>query len=256
MLRKISFSLLFIVTAISSAWAIQNPVDMLNKTIVATQDNLMKNASEYQKDPYKLLALVDQKIIPIVSPEVLAQVIVGSKKWNDAGKEQIKQIKTKVQKQLGDSANKATIDKEVNSQVMMLKKQEQKKFIKSATEMLTFMYAKNVASAGKYKLTLFPFDSENTSWKRKILIVVNGKITNIDNNQSSDFSVKMFKKNNKWHIYDFNVAGVSILRTYQEQFASFKTVAEMTKASEKVTLRVKKKNYPKMLDTNYELKNV
>ncbi|MGQ4002738.1 ABC transporter substrate-binding protein [Francisellaceae bacterium CB300] len=220
MLRKFSFILLSLIIAISSAWAIQNPVDMLNKTIVATQDKLMANSKIYQQDPYKLLALVDQKIIPVVDPKVIAQVIVGTKKWSTATPK------------------------------------EQKAFIKSATEMLTFMYAKNVASAGKYKLTLFPFDSENTSWKKKSIVVVNGKITNTDNNQSSDFAVKMFKKNDKWHIYDFDVAGVSILKTYQEQFASFKTVADMTKASEKVTLKIKKKNYPKMLDKDYELKNV
>ena len=122
--------------------------------------------------------------------------------------------------------------------------------------MLTFMYAKNVASAGKYKLTLFPFDSENTSWQKKNIVIVTGKITNIDNNQSSDFAVKMFKKNDQWHIYDFDIAGMSILKTYQEQFASFKTVADMTKASEKVTHKIKKKSYPKMLDKDYELKNV
>ena len=220
MLRKISFSLLFLIIAISSAWAIQNPVDMLNKTIVTTQDNLMKNSSEYQKDPYKLLALVDKKIIPIVSLDVIAQLMVGTSKWKEATS------------------------------------QEQKAFIKSATEMLTFMYAKNVAAAGKYKLSLTPFDSNNTSWKNKKIVVVNGKITNIGNNQSSDFAVKMFNKDNKWHIYDFNIAGVSILNTYKQQFTSFKTVPEMTKAAEKVTLRVKTKNYPKMLDKNYDLQNV
>jgi len=247
---------MFLVMVISSAWAVQNPVDMLNKTIVSTQDKLMKNASKYQKDPYKLLALVDKKIIPVVSPSVLAQLIVGPKKWNDAGQEQIKQIKAKVIKQLGEDATKKTIDKEVDSRVAIIKKQEHKKFIKSATEMLTFMYAKNVASAGKYKLTLFPFDSENTSWKKKNIVVVNGKITNTDNNQSSDFAVKMFKKDDQWHIYDFDVAGVSILRTYQEQFQSFKTVAEMIVASEKVTLKIKTKYYPKMLNKDYQLKNV
>ena len=220
MLRKFSFILLSLIIAVLSAWAIQNPVNMLNKTIVVTQDKLMANSKMYQQDPYKLLALVDQKIIPVVDPKVIAQVIVGTKKWSTATPK------------------------------------EQKAFINSATEMLTFMYAKNVASAGKYKLTLFPFNNEDNTWKKKSIVVVNGKITNTDNNQSSDFAVKMFKKNDKWHIYDFDVAGVSILRTYQEQFASFKTVADMTKASEKVTLKIKKKNYPKMLDKDYEIKNV
>ncbi len=220
MLRKLSFIFLSLMLAISSAWAIQNPVDMLNRTIVTAQDNLMEKSEMYQQDPYQLLALVDKKIIPVVDPNVVAQVIVGSKKWSAATPK------------------------------------EQKAFIKSATEMLTFMYAKNVASAGKYKLTLFPFNNENTSWQKKNIVVVNGKITNTDTNQSSDYAVKMFKKNCRWHIYDFDVAGVSILRTYQEQFSSFKTVAEMIKASEKITLKIKKKNYPKMLDKNYELKNV
>jgi phospholipid transport system substrate-binding protein len=118
------------------------------------------------------------------------------------------------------------------------------------------MYAKNVAYAGKYRITLFPFNKDDNSWQKKPIVVVNGKITNIDNNQSSDFAIKMFQKDGKWHIYDFDVAGVSILRTYQQQFEPYANVAEMTKAAEKVTTRIKKKNYPKLLDKNYNLQNV
>lgn len=220
MLRKIS-TLLFLVTlTISSAWAIENPVKMLNRTIVKTQNKLVKHSDDYQQNPYKLLRLVDKEVIPIVAPKVVAQLIVGTPKWKKASPE------------------------------------EQKKFIRSATEMLTFMYAKNVASAGKYKLTLFPFNSDDSSWKKKALVIVNGKITNTDNNKSSDFAVKMFQKNGKWHIYDFDVAGVSILKTYQQQFAPYSNVAEMTKASERVTTKIKKKTYLKLLDKNYNLQNL
>lgn len=220
MIRKTSLLLLLIILTISSALAIENPVDMLNNTIVKTQNNLITNADEYKKDPYKLLSLVDNEIIPIVAPKVVAQLVVGTDKWKKATPE------------------------------------EQKQFIKSATEMLTFMYAKNVAYAGKYRITLFPFNKDDNSWQKKPIVVVNGKITNIDNNQSSDFAVKMFQKDGKWHIYDFDVAGVSILRTYQQQFEPYANVAEMTKAAEKVTTRIKKKNYPKLLDEGYSLKNV
>ncbi|AXA34388.1 MlaC/ttg2D family ABC transporter substrate-binding protein [Francisella adeliensis] len=220
MFRKLVALFTILTLGISSAWAIENPVNMLNNTIVKTQDDLIKNATEYSKDPYKLLALVDQKIIPIVSPKVIAQLIVGTKKWKAASAD------------------------------------DQKAFITSATEMLTFMYAKNVAYAGKYKMTLFDFDKDNNSWQKKPIIVVNGKITNIDNNKSSDFSIKMFKKNHKWHIYDFDVAGVSILRTYKEQFKSYASVSDMIKAANKVTTRIKKKNYPKLLDKDYKLKNL
>ncbi|MDE4969648.1 ABC transporter substrate-binding protein, partial [Francisella tularensis] len=90
------------------------------------------------------------------------------------------------------------------------------------------MYAKNVAYAGKYKLPLFPLNKNDTSWENKPIVIVNGKITNIDKDQSSDFAVKMFQKDGKWHVYDFAVAGVSILRTYQQQFAPYPNVVEMT----------------------------
>ncbi|APC92181.1 MULTISPECIES: MlaC/ttg2D family ABC transporter substrate-binding protein [Francisella] len=220
MLRKISIFLSLIILTTSSAWAIVNPVGMLNGTIVKTQNELIKHADEYKQDPYKLLRLVDNEIIPIVAPSVIAQLIVGNSKWE-----------------------KAT-------------PAEQKQFIRSATEMLAFMYAKNVAYAGKYKLTLFPFNNNDKSWEKKPIVIVNGKITNIDNNQSSDFAVKMFQKDDKWHIYDFDVAGVSILRTYQQQFAAYKTVPEMTEAAQKVTQKIKEKTYPKLLDKNYNLQNI
>ncbi|AJC48277.1 ABC transporter substrate-binding protein [Allofrancisella guangzhouensis] len=221
MLRKFIILMALLATTISNVWAaIENPVNMLNNTIVKTQDKLIKNATEYKQDPYKLLGLVDKEIIPIVAPKVVAQLVVGTEKWK-----------------------KATA-------------QEQKDFIHSATEMLTFMYAKNVAYAGKYKIRLFPFNQDDNSWQKKAIVVVNGKITNIDNNQSSDFAVKMFQKEGKWHIYDFDVAGVSILKAYQEQFAPYATVPEMTKAAERVTTNIKKKNYPKLLDDNYKLQNV
>lgn len=220
MLRKISILFIIMVLTISSAWAIENPVDMLNRTIVQTQDKLIKNSDEYKQDPYKLLRLVDAEIIPIVAPKVISQLVVGTPKWKQATPE------------------------------------EQKQFIRSATEMLAFMYAKNVAYAGKYRLTLFPFNKDDNSWEKKPIVVVNGKITNIDNNQSSDFAVKMFQKDNQWHIYDFDVAGVSILRTYQQQFAAYKTVPEMTEAAQKVTQKIKEKTYPKLLDKNYNLQSI
>lgn len=220
MLRKILFFLSLIILTISSAWAIENPVNMLNRTIVKTQNKLIKNVDEYKQNPYKLLSLVNRKIIPVVAPSVIAQLVVGTTKWKKATPE------------------------------------EQKQFISSATEMLVFMYAKNVASASKYKLTLFSFNNNYTSWESKPIVIVNGKITNIDNNQSSDFAIKIFQKDGKWHVYDFDVAGVSILRTYQQQFAPYSNVVEMTKATEKVTIKIKEKTYPKLLDKNYNLQNI
>ena len=214
MLRKITIFMSLILLTLSCAWAIDNPVTMLNNTMVATQNNIVKNSEKYQNDPYALLELVQKNIIPVVNTQVIAQLIVGAPKWKAAT--------PKVREE----------------------------FIKSATQMITFMYAKNIASSGKYQVTLMPFNSRDDSWKSKKLVTVNGKITNVDSEQNSDLSIKLFKKNNKWYAYDFIVAGVSILKTYQQQFIPYKTVAEMAIAANKVTYRIKKKNYPKLLDNN------
>ena len=214
MLRKITIFISLILLTLSCAWAIDNPVTMLNNSMVATQNNIVKNSEKYQQDPYALLALVQKNVLPVVNTQVIAQLIVGAPKWKAAT--------PKVREE----------------------------FIESATQMITFMYAKNIASAGKYQVTLIPFNPRDDSWKSKKLVTVNGKITNIDSQQNSDLSIKLFKKNNKWFAYDFNVAGVSILKTYQQQFVPYKTVSEMVIAANKVTDRIKKKNYPKLLNNN------
>lgn len=212
MLRKILTAACFIFVFNLSYANNENPVEMLNNTIVKTQDLMIKDTKLYQSNPYKLLELINEKIMPIVDPKIIAQLVVGSDKWN-----------------------KAT-------------ESEQNEFVKYATEMLTFMYAKNVAYAGKYKMILFNFD--NNDWENKKLIVVNGKIINNSNDQSSDFSIKMFRKNieDGWKIYDFDISGVSVLETYKQQFAEYKSVPKMTKAAIKVTDRIKKKNYPNLVN--------
>ncbi|GAB4224091.1 MAG: ABC transporter substrate-binding protein [Francisella sp.] len=219
-MRKVLIFLSLLILSISCTWAIENPVDMLNGTMVKTQEEFVKNADEYEKDPYKLLSVVDSDIVPLIAAHEVAQLVVGSSKWKQATPE------------------------------------EQKKFINSAGEMLAFMYMKNIAGAGKFKITLFPFNKDDTNWQNKTIVVVNGKITNIDSNKSSDFAVKMFQKDGKWHIYDFDIAGVSILKTYQQQFAPYKNVADMIKAAEKLTNDIKKKSYPKLLNKEYNFHNI
>lgn len=207
-MRKLFLSAILLISTFISAFAIVNPVNMLNDTIVKTQNSLIKNADEYQQNPYKLLDLINQKIIPIVATDTIAQVIVGSDKWN-----------------------KAT-------------PKEQKEFIKTTTEMFTFMYAKNVAAAGKYKIILFLFAKNNDSWKDRAIVLVNGSIKNEETGKSSDMTIRLYKKDNSWHIYDLNVAGVSILNTYKVQFAKYDSVKEMITAFQKVTKKLKEKAYP------------
>ena len=46
MLRKITIFMSLILLTLSCAWAIDNPVTMLNNTMVVTQNNIVKNSEK------------------------------------------------------------------------------------------------------------------------------------------------------------------------------------------------------------------
>ena len=209
-MRKI---LIFIclILSFSSVFANQqkilNPVDMLNQNMVVTQNKIIKNTDKYKKNPHLLFKLLHSKIAPLMASNIIAQLVIGSEKWKNATKA------------------------------------EQQSFVKLATEMMILLYESNVANSGAYKIVLYPFT--DNSWKNKNVIIVNGKIINTINNSSSDLSINLFKnkKTSKWMIYNFNIAGVGILQTYQQQFAKYKSVIEANKAMQKIINKMKKKGF-------------
>jgi len=209
-MRKITIGVFVLISSFTSyvfgnPHELLNPVTKLENTIVQTQDNLIKNSEVYINNPDKLLQVIKADIVPLIDTKIIAQMVIGQERWK-----------------------KATI-------------QEQDVLISEATQMLTFMYVNNVAYSGKYSINLFKFKSDG--WKSKRLVVVNGKITNNDSKQSSDFAISLFKTkdNTDWKIYNFSISGVSVLDTYKKQFKKYSTVADVNVAIKDIIQNIKDK---------------
>ncbi|WP_116964080.1 MlaC/ttg2D family ABC transporter substrate-binding protein [Fastidiosibacter lacustris] len=183
---------------------IQNPVDLLQNSIVSTQKILIDSKNTLSQDPEALIKLIDNKIIPLLAIDVIAQLLIGRERWQSASKE------------------------------------EQQQFITKITQMLAYSYAENIAQAENYDIQILPFS--NDSWQGQRLIIVTGKIINLQNHASSDLLIKLLKVSNKsnkeedipqWKIYDLSVAGVSILDNFRAQFKDHKNLKDINLAIEK-----------------------
>ncbi|WP_119344450.1 MlaC/ttg2D family ABC transporter substrate-binding protein [Facilibium subflavum] len=172
-----------------------DPITMLNDSIVTTQNLLVKESKMLSKNPKKLLEIIDQQVMPVLATDIIAQLLVG-KRWKKASHAQ------------------------------------QKAFINLMKKTLVDTYATNVAQAGKYKIKIYPF--LDNSWKKKQIIIANGKIINIEkDNSGADLSIYLLKdKKGRWKVYDVSISGVSILNNLKEQFANYKTLNDINKAIE------------------------
>ncbi|MBK2125340.1 MlaC/ttg2D family ABC transporter substrate-binding protein [Fangia hongkongensis] len=189
---------------VQSAKNTQNPIEMLNNSIVNTQNLLVKDSEKLSDNPEALIRIINNNIMPILATNIIAQLLVGQTVWKEASKK------------------------------------DKKEFIASITHMLVYTYAKNVAQAGNYKITINPFD--NDSWKKQRVIVATGRITNLQKNSSSEMSIYLLKNNKKqWRVYDLSVAGVSILDNLKAQFKQYKTLKEINTAIESKNVKLDNK---------------
>lgn len=172
-----------------------SPVTLLNDTIVKTQQQLVSNSNIYAQDPQKLMELIETNIMPYLATNVIAQIIVGRDKWASA---------TPVQ---------------------------QKTFIQSLTNMLVNTYASSVAQAGQYEIRLTPF--VNDQWKQQRLVAVEGILAQKGSRDGSRIRFSLVRDNSgDWKVYDVSVEGISILKSYQEQFQRFPNLDAINKALE------------------------
>lgn len=172
-----------------------SPVTLLNQTIVQTQQELVQHSSVYAKDPQKLFDLIQTNIMPHLATNVIAQIIVGRDKWNSANAEQREQ------------------------------------FIQSLTTMLVNTYASNVAQAGNYEIRLTPFT--NNQWQQQRLVAVEGILAQKGSRSGSRIRFSVLRDNSgDWKVYDVSVEGVSILKSYQDQFQSFPNLEAINNAIE------------------------
>ena len=184
----------------------EDPVSLLNSSIVKTQNLLIQNSKQLSDHPKKLLKLIKENVSPLLANNIIAQLLIGKERWRSAPKTELQ------------------------------------KFINELTQMLVCSYAANVAQAGHYKIEIYKF--ANDSWKAKRIIVVRGTITNLNKpNSNSSININMLKeKSGQWKIYDLSVAGVSILDNYKAQFKDYKTLKDINNALEKKNAQLSDQN--------------
>ncbi len=161
---------------------VQNPVDLIQGTVNALQTDINNGGKSLANNPAKLYGIIKQTILPIVNVNQMAGLALGPK-WRTATPEQ------------------------------------QQEFINQFGQLLTKTYANAIVSISNYKITLNPM--RGNAWQTAQYVAVNGQVTSTTNGQSSNLTYYLQRNGNSWQIYDLAVEGVSFLKNYQEQFASF-----------------------------------
>lgn len=193
---SISFATSFATTAVADKTSTQkvevneqNPVAIVNRSFVKLQELVSEDSTYIQKNPQKLVDLVNQYFIPYVAPEYMSGMVIGPR-WRNATET------------------------------------ERKDFTQQFLFLLARFYAKSIAQVGNYKLVIHPIAPADYKGKKNISL--NGDIINKSNSNSSPIQIKMVNIKNQWKVYDVVVGGVSIVNNYREQFQQAASVSQIT----------------------------
>ncbi len=162
--------------------SVQNPVDLIQSTVNALQQEVSAGGPNLANNPSKLYTIIKQTVMPYVSINQMAGLALGQK-WRTATPKQ------------------------------------QQQFIDEFAQILTKTYANAIITVSNYKITLNPMRSN--AWQTAQYISVNGQVTSMSNGQSSNLTYYLERSGNSWLIYDLAIEGVSFLQNYQQQFQSF-----------------------------------
>ncbi len=163
----------------------QNPVDLIQSTVNALQEQIQVGGPALSKNPQKLYGIIKQTVMPYVAIDQMAGLALGPK-WRSATPAQ------------------------------------QHQFIDDFGLLLTKTYANALLTVSNYKITLNPLRGD--AWQTAQYVAVNGQVTSTTNNKSSNITYYLQRAGDSWKIYDLAVEGVSFLKNYQDQFQSFQNM--------------------------------
>lgn len=163
----------------------QNPVDLIQSTVNALQEQIQASGPALSKNPQKLYGIIKQTVMPYVAIDQMAGLALGPK-WRSATSAQ------------------------------------QQQFIDDFGLLLTKTYANALLTVSNYKITLNPIRGD--AWQTVQYVAVNGQVTSTTNNKSSNITYYLQRSGDSWKIYDLAVEGVSFLKNYQDQFQSFQNM--------------------------------
>ncbi len=168
--------------------AVQNPVDLIQSTVNALQQEVKAGGPTLANNPKKLFGIIKATVMPYVDINQMAGLALGPK-WRAATPAQ------------------------------------QQEFVNAFGQLLTTTYADALVTVSNYQITLNPM--RGTAWQTAQYISVSGQVTSTSNGKSSNLTYYLERSGNSWKIYDLAVEGVSFLKNYQAQFQSFPDMASL-----------------------------
>lgn len=167
---------------------VENPVKLINATVVELQNQILADHANLRDSPKKLFALVKKIVMPHVNIEQMAGLVLGPK-WRNA---------TEQQKQ---------------------------HFIDAFGLVLTRTYIHALLTVSNYKVTIYPL--RGNDWETAKYVAIRGAIQAKSSNHSSAVTYYLQRSGNTWKIYDLAVEGVSFMQNFRSQFQSFANMPDI-----------------------------
>jgi phospholipid transport system substrate-binding protein len=161
------------------AFAQSSPVTMLQTVANNMLSYLHDHQAELSHNPKLISDLVDRVLVPHIDTDRMAGLVVGRKDWQAA---------TPTQRQL---------------------------FIEQFKKLIISTYANALASYNNDQVKFYPLRG---GFAGRSDVTVNSAIIR-ENGQRVAISYNLSAKGDQWQVYDFSIEGVSMVQSYQSQFA-------------------------------------
>jgi phospholipid transport system substrate-binding protein len=155
------------------------PLTMLKQVSSQMLSSLQQNRSQLKNNPQLVHRIVSQILLPHVDLDNMSRAVVGRNYWSKATSAQ------------------------------------QSQFKKEFTDTVIRTYSTAISSYDEEQIKFYPIRGFNPGQAqtqvRSVIVRKNGQVIPV--------SYRLIFKNGRWLVYDFSVEGVSLVQSYQSQFA-------------------------------------
>lgn len=194
-LKRIISGLIFLFIFLNGvSFAENSPTSMLQNVANEMLTYLHQHQAELNKNPKLISGVVERVLVPHISVNRMAGLVVGRQVWQSA---------TPMQRQT---------------------------FIDQFKKLVISTYANALASYDHDRVQFYPLRG---GYKGQKMITVNSVIIR-QNGQHIAISYNLVKTENGWQVYDFSIEGVSMVQNYQSQFSAVLAQGGMSALIEKL----------------------
>lgn len=201
-LRVAATNLVFFCFSFTALAEVDNPVDVLNHTVIQIQNDLGDQQLVKKKTTEELYHYIKDMLMPHVDIRLMSAMALGPK-WRTATEDQ------------------------------------KNAFIDEFGILLTRTYAAAIEKVSDYHVNIEPLRDDD--WKTKKNVMVRGEIGQKSTNKNSQVVYYMHRRADTWVIYDVAVEGVSFVKNFNEQFLEYPTMEDLLKKLDETNKEAKTK---------------